>query len=328
MTKRRGAAPPLEGIAQALSWAIQDPLGHASWNVSQMGPSVNSCDFDSSGQMLQAFAVFDSSAVPPIGIDKYIMRLHSTFRCNDASFVAALILVDRILGKGHGGCFYLTTHNVHRLFLACLLVAVQYWEDLVYSNAHYAAAGGVLVREINRLERVLLTILDFDLKVSPDQYRLYESSIASLCPSSPQNLPLGCASVGYHQKYFSPSAAVSTAAPSEFAGAEASDDGASSPHGGDGDNIAARNEIGKKVDFEKMVSNAESKHNPVMNRAPAACRSRESDNRSQGGGGSRAARSRRGNGGGEGRRRCHVAVHSEVANRRTGKVPTTVAGIL
>jgi hypothetical protein len=73
----------------------------------------------------------------------------------------------------------LTLRNVHRVFLASLVVAVKYHEDLVYSNSHYAKAGGVHLREVNRLERVLLAAIDFDLRVEPEQYRLYEAALLS-----------------------------------------------------------------------------------------------------------------------------------------------------
>lgn len=44
------------------------------------------------------------------------------------------------------------------------------------------------MREVNRLERVLLATLDFDLRIEPEQYRLYEATLFSLC-SSPNGLP-------------------------------------------------------------------------------------------------------------------------------------------
>merc|ERR1719434_327928 len=106
------------------------------------------------------------------------MRLSTNFKCSDATFIAALIVVDRLLGYD-GGRLPLTMRNVHRVFLASLVVAVKYHEDLVYSNSHYAKAGGVHLREVNRLERVLLATLDFDLRVEPDLYRLYEVALVS-----------------------------------------------------------------------------------------------------------------------------------------------------
>jgi len=184
------SAALVEGVAQALTWAINDPLGHSAWNTSVCHnlSLITSADLKSKRlrgerETMRAATVFDSSVVPPIGIDKYLMRLRQTFRCSDASFIAAFILVDRVLGYD-GGRLPLSMRNVHRLFLASLVVAVKYHEDLVYTNSHYAKAGGVHLREVNRLERVILAALDFDLRVAPEQYHIYEASLASLCSSA------------------------------------------------------------------------------------------------------------------------------------------------
>jgi len=133
----------------------------------------------SAEQTKQAATVFDSSAIPPISIEKYLLRLSATFRCSDATFIAALVIVDRLL-EYDGGRLPLTMANVHRIFLASLVAAVKYNEDLVYSNSHYAKAGGVHLREVNRLERVLLASLDFDLRVEPEQYYLYEGNLRKI----------------------------------------------------------------------------------------------------------------------------------------------------
>lgn len=176
------SATLVESVAQALSWAITDPVGHKSWNesVCQSIASSGCKRRPGAKELRQAASVFDSSAIPPITINKYLMRLRSAFRCSDATFIAALIIVDRLL-QYDGGRLPLTMRNVHRVFLASLVVAVKYHEDLVYSNSHYARAGGVHLREVNRLERVLLAALDFDLRVDPEQFRIYESALRELC---------------------------------------------------------------------------------------------------------------------------------------------------
>jgi len=182
-------APPCQrrsalvaSVAEALSFAINDPLGHNSWALSELHTSP--CKRRRGATETQRSAtVFDSSAIPPIGIHKYLARLSATFQCSDATFVAALVVVDRLL-EYDGGRLPLTLKNVHRIFLASLVVAVKYNEDLVYSNSHYAKSGGVHLREVNRLERVLLAALDFDLRMSPEQYQTYEAALASLCDTS------------------------------------------------------------------------------------------------------------------------------------------------
>lgn len=184
------SAALLESVAQALTFAIDDPVGHSSWNTSLLSDIKSSCKRHRGPEETKSksLTVFDSSAIPPITIDKYLFRLSQYFRCSDASFIAALVLVDRLL-EYDGGRLPLTTRNVHRLFLASLVVAVKYHEDLVYSNSHYAKAGGVQVREVNRLERVVVATLDFELRVEPELYRTYEASLKMLIMANVREPP-------------------------------------------------------------------------------------------------------------------------------------------
>jgi len=194
------SAALFESVAQALTIATCDPLGQFSWNSSGKGNPSSTFSKRRRGaeETQQAATVFDSSAIPQISIDRYLSRLNTGFRCSDATFVAALIIVDRFF-EYDGGRLPLTMRNVHRVFFASLLVAVKYHEDLVYSNSHYGKAGGVPLKEVNRLERVLLSSLDFDLRIHPEQYRLYEAALQGIrpirgskcvCPGVPQAHPL------------------------------------------------------------------------------------------------------------------------------------------
>jgi len=123
--------------------------------------------------------MFASSEVPDITVHQYLERLKALFQCSDAVFVLALINVDRLLER----CAVLKLEprrlsrwNVHRVFLACLLVATKFIEDLVYANTHYAKAGGITVRELNRLERFVLESLDYELRQT-GQYEIYEGML-------------------------------------------------------------------------------------------------------------------------------------------------------
>jgi len=183
MATSQRRSPLVESVALALSFAINDPVGHNFWAQCQQRDSCKRRR--GSAETQRSATVFDSSVIPPIGIDKYLMRLRLRFECSDATFIAALIIVDRLL-EYDGGRLPLTMQNVHRIFLASLVVAVKYHEDLCYANSHYAMAGGVHVREVNRLERVILMALDFDLRIAPDQYQMYEAALVALCDWGPQ----------------------------------------------------------------------------------------------------------------------------------------------
>lgn len=141
---------------------------------------------------LRAPDIFDSSEVPGISVERYLRRLQAVFKCGEASFIGALVILDRYLAGGpvDQEPRRLTALNVHRLFLACLVVTVKYNEDLIYGNSHYARAGGIHVREVNRLERHLLLVLDYDLRVQPDQYSQYEQVLLFMRPGEAPKMGL------------------------------------------------------------------------------------------------------------------------------------------
>eukprot|EP00927_Polykrikos_kofoidii_P007831 TRINITY_DN13217_c0_g1_i2.p1 TRINITY_DN13217_c0_g1~~TRINITY_DN13217_c0_g1_i2.p1 ORF type:complete len:146 (+),score=25.14 TRINITY_DN13217_c0_g1_i2:405-842(+) len=116
----------VESIAKALLVSINDTSGWIGNMVCTGKPSLRGA-----AEAKSIAAVFDSSVVPPIGIDRYLLRLFATFRCSDAAFVAALIIVDRLL-QYDGGRMPWTIPNVHRSFFARLFVVVKFHEDRVY----------------------------------------------------------------------------------------------------------------------------------------------------------------------------------------------------
>jgi hypothetical protein len=155
-------------VARALVLAIETPRLRSREQSSQISApptQVVPCN------------VFDSSQVPNISVERYLTRLKAVFQCSDAAFVLALIIVDRLLTKSDQEPHRLTMVNVHRLFLAGLIVSVKFNEDLVYGNSHYAKAGGIRLREVNRLERHLLWVLDYQIHVQPEEYMLYQRTL-------------------------------------------------------------------------------------------------------------------------------------------------------
>lgn len=128
-------------------------------------------------------SVFDSCALPTASVRSYLRRLQRTFQCCGSTFVGSLVILDRFLVSRRARREepqYLTDLNVHRLFLTCLLVSVKFNEDCVFKNSQYAKAGGLHVHELNQLERLLAEALDFNLRVHPAQYQLYEHVVQRL----------------------------------------------------------------------------------------------------------------------------------------------------
>ena len=78
----------------------------------------------------------------------------------------------------------LNPHNIHRIILGCLLLAIKYNEDLYYTNEEYAKIGGVSLEELNHLEYFTFLLLDFNLFISYDLYQKYLKYITNYTSSS------------------------------------------------------------------------------------------------------------------------------------------------
>lgn len=91
--------------------------------------------------------------------------------------VASLIFLDRVML--YHPRFAVTECNVHRLLLACVVTAVKTYEDEFFSNSHYAKIGGITADEMNRLEIALLTMVNWQTFVTPEQFSQYDSALAA-----------------------------------------------------------------------------------------------------------------------------------------------------
>lgn len=133
---------------------------------------------------------FDSASVPPMPVSRYITRLGRHFGCSRTCFVMALMFIDRVVAKCPGSVA-VTQRNVHRLFLASLMVASKFWDDDFFPNAHYAKCGGVTLKEMNRLEQFFLRCIRYELCIEPDLYSDYMCALLALHRGPRITMPLG-----------------------------------------------------------------------------------------------------------------------------------------
>eukprot|EP01105_Mastigella_eilhardi_P027944 TRINITY_DN88_c0_g4_i2.p1 TRINITY_DN88_c0_g4~~TRINITY_DN88_c0_g4_i2.p1 ORF type:complete len:772 (-),score=175.69 TRINITY_DN88_c0_g4_i2:325-2640(-) len=121
---------------------------------------------------------FDSKRPPTITLHAYMGRIAQYSGCTNDTVIAALVLIDRVIVKNPN--FLVTNRNIHRLLLTCIVVACKFYEDVFYTNKFYARVGGVPVEEMNNLEIALLSLLGFDLFITPEVYQLYAEAVHSV----------------------------------------------------------------------------------------------------------------------------------------------------
>lgn len=106
---------------------------------------------------------------PSIPMEDYLMRLSEYFRTTDAVFLTACDYFHRVVERhflasadNHNAPLLVTPWSVHRLYFACCVIAVKWFEDVPYDNAYYASVGGISTYELNKIEQYVLSLLEFN----------------------------------------------------------------------------------------------------------------------------------------------------------------------
>jgi len=118
---------------------------------------------------------FHSSVVPNLSLSVYLDRMRRYFDCSGSCFVLTLLYIDRLVKCNPQ--IRVTSLTEHRLSLVSLLIAVKFSDDQFYSNAYYAKVGGVTTKELNRLEKQFLLVLDWRLAVDESEYNMYQDMV-------------------------------------------------------------------------------------------------------------------------------------------------------
>eukprot|EP01065_Artemidia_motanka_P004177 TRINITY_DN12003_c0_g1_i1.p1 TRINITY_DN12003_c0_g1~~TRINITY_DN12003_c0_g1_i1.p1 ORF type:complete len:246 (+),score=65.21 TRINITY_DN12003_c0_g1_i1:86-739(+) len=118
---------------------------------------------------------FETFHAPRIHIRDYLHRMERYTHASEECYLSALILIDRLIHRHPR--IRVTSYNVHRLVLVAVMAAAKYRDDVYYSNAYYAAVGGISLAELNYMERELLRMLELDCGVSFEDYLTYLAEI-------------------------------------------------------------------------------------------------------------------------------------------------------
>lgn len=106
---------------------------------------------------------FFSKTVPKVGVEEYMNRIQKYCPLSTAVWLAAgsymlrLCVIDRSVP--------LTYRTMHRLILACALVAMKALEDHRWPQKRFAAVGGVDEASLSRLELCVEFLLSFDVQI-------------------------------------------------------------------------------------------------------------------------------------------------------------------
>uniref|UniRef100_A0A0A9HPX4 Cyclin n=1 Tax=Arundo donax TaxID=35708 RepID=A0A0A9HPX4_ARUDO len=124
---------------------------------------------------MAAFEAAKGAPAPRIGVAEYLQRVHRYAALEPECHVVAYAYVDMAAHRRPAAA--VASRNVHRLLLACLLIASKVLDDFHHSNAFFARVGGVSNAEMNKLELELLGVLDFEVAVGHRAYDRYREHL-------------------------------------------------------------------------------------------------------------------------------------------------------
>jgi hypothetical protein len=110
---------------------------------------------------------FHSHCIPPMSVTMYVQRLVRYCACSgEALLCAFLLLLKYVFHSGHP----ITIYNAHRLLITSVVLGIKLRDDVYYSNVYYGRIGGISGREMNKLEVLFLSKLDWETQVHQDEY--------------------------------------------------------------------------------------------------------------------------------------------------------------
>ena len=113
--------------------------------------------------------------IPSISIKDFLLRLIKYSKICESTLIIMLIYIDRIC---HRYNFKITYHNIYKLMIIAMVIAIKYNEDEIYPSDFYAKIGGISKNEMNNLEYEFVCMIDFKLFISEDLFYKYYDLLA------------------------------------------------------------------------------------------------------------------------------------------------------
>lgn len=121
---------------------------------------------DQAGKPAEPVNRFSSRIVPPLSLQRLAMAMQRGTQCDDSVIAIAVVLMVRY---SQATSTALTLKKMHRLFVACLHVAIKAHCDRYFRNDAFAMLAGISLLELNLLEAVLLEGLQWRCLVQRDE---------------------------------------------------------------------------------------------------------------------------------------------------------------
>jgi len=120
---------------------------------------------------------FEIKNNPNISLQNYLSRILKYIKPQPSTIIISLILIDKMCENSN---IHLNKKNIHKIFLTSMIIAIKYNEDEYLTNNYYAKVGGILQKELFRLEYSFLNILNFNVYIDEILFKNYKDKIDNL----------------------------------------------------------------------------------------------------------------------------------------------------
>mmetsp|Transcript_13290 Transcript_13290/g.32013 ORF Transcript_13290/g.32013 Transcript_13290/m.32013 type:complete len:539 (-) Transcript_13290:1100-2716(-) len=196
----------IDAEAQTAAWKLAAAKAQETLEYSERGQDASS---KSIGSMRSGSTTSVPDSVPEGGcldafngtrlsctIERYVTRILKYAQCSECNIVVAFLYLERI--KRDYPQLDLSPTNLQRLLLVACMIASKFFDDIYYSNKHWAEIGELTLAEVNQLEFIFLGCLDFNCAVQREEYdnfvyglkripRLLSGTSTDLLPLSPMD---------------------------------------------------------------------------------------------------------------------------------------------
>jgi len=112
-------------------------------------------------------------------VERYVKRIIKYSHTSECNVIIAFLYLERI--RNDHCELELTPFNLQRLLLCACMIAAKMFDDIYYTNRHWAEIGELTCEEMNNLELKFLAALDFKCHVQREEYNEFVAHLDS-CP--------------------------------------------------------------------------------------------------------------------------------------------------
>eukprot|EP00760_Papus_ankaliazontas_P038144 PhM_4_TR8884/c0_g1_i1/m.13954 len=151
--------PEFEQLVPSVADALEAVLQQHSLVVKSSGDTTD-----------PQFKAFETSQKPQITVEEYVWRIAEYTYTSPSTLLTALVFLDRLMSRYD---LLLTLMNMYKLFFVAVRVASKVVDLRTLNNKNFAGIGGINNKHLNDLEALFITLLHFDVFVSPVEFQRY-----------------------------------------------------------------------------------------------------------------------------------------------------------